>query len=318
MLYQCYRERNSPPFLPPNLQYWKALRRAVTFLYQKSSQCCRRFTKYSDASQNHRSNTGDSSSCVESNYQSANSRSSNLYVTTAGEEDHRNDNSVPSDLDENGHLRSRIGYDSALGGGGISVADRMRSNVDSIKTWIATGGGFRKRSNFAANYQSFPRYPDDDGDEININEGDTNGGDDGDRPTSSPTPADALTSVTVHDTTTNSSITSRMSQSLTSLRNKVTNATGRSWRPSMFGRRPLVADDVDSDGSSDDAEVDRRAAGIFGADDRLSASREESDKLQDLQEEAEEDEEGQFVDAAEGDLSDRPEHSFGSSQLAFQ
>ena len=133
---QFYREDNSPPFYPPNIQYWRATKNAGIFLYQSTFKCCYRITTCSRWQEP-----------PNGEYQRA-----------------------PSEVGTCGGDREMISNNGPLPAEGISVADefldtatenltaRVNEAFASLKTFVTSGFGFRRGTN-ASSYQSFPRYP---------------------------------------------------------------------------------------------------------------------------------------------------------------
>lgn len=303
--YQRHKEKRSAPIQPPNRDCWNATRRAGRFLYE---QLCAGRTRFA-ACNGHSDDHGGLPTTV----QNCNAHTDSLYTQ---QNDDPDDVSV-NELGGNEDLRARGTPASNIRS--ETLASRVRLNLDSFKNWVVNAAGLRNRSSFAANYQSFPRYPEEDGDgELLENDG---SGDEGEARSVLPVAEQLQNPVEGESESPNSpSIGSRLSQSWISLCTTVASATSSSsaWRRGLFSKRILLTEedaeeDAISSASSNEAEVDRRAVGIFGTD---AVDHTSSTRTKDTEGSTEDD--CHFEDAAEGDLCDRPADNFGSSQLAFQ
>ncbi|KAF2362921.1 protein of unknown function DUF4203 [Trinorchestia longiramus] len=134
LAYQHVRERHSPPFPPPNLQYWRAARRSCSFLYEQSSVCCCRILGRAPDTRS--------------------GRYSNLNTTE--ERVAENGAAGPECVTENG-IGTQEQDETRF------LAPNIRANLNSLKIWIGSGMGLRNRTPFPA-YHSFPRHPDESDD----------------------------------------------------------------------------------------------------------------------------------------------------------
>ncbi|XP_018027906.1 uncharacterized protein LOC108683131 [Hyalella azteca] len=225
LAYQRYRERHSPPFPPPNLQYWRAARRAGAFLYTQASACFYRTLRRAPP---------DGGSSYSNVYSSEEHVVENGNGVVPEQPPPQNEEVETNIRDEEGFLSSSV-----------------RSNLNSAKNWITSVMGLRNRSPFP-DYHSFPRHPTEDLDEADDVEGTLQQNID--------VPDDPCLSLPSGPST---SLWARAAQTWTRVKSTVSERfrIPRLFRPRPLV--PDCPDDVVSSGSSE-GEVDRRADGIFG------------------------------------------------------